>query len=67
MLICKFNILVQSFIGNRHSKLERLKRVNFTLNGTLLPDGECEVEMNNEFKMGKNVHLLNKKGKQKSY
>lgn len=36
------------FIGNSHSKLERLKRVNFTLNGTLLPDGEFEAEMNNE-------------------
>ena len=36
------------FIGNRHSRLERLKRVNFTFNGTLLPDGEFEAEMDNE-------------------
>ena len=35
------------FVGNSHSRLERLKRVNFTLNGTRLPDGEFEAELNN--------------------
>ena len=32
------------FKGNIHTKLERIRRVNFTLDGKLLPDGEFEAD-----------------------
>ena len=32
------------FKGNIHTKLERIRRVNFTFNGSVLPDGEFEAD-----------------------
>ncbi len=36
------------FIGNIHTKIERLKRVNFMLDGTLLPNGEFLADCTND-------------------
>ena len=47
ILFKDFNVkskLPLRFKGNVHSKIERVRRVNFTLDGKLLPDGEIEAD-----------------------
>ena len=46
------------FIGNVHTKPERIRRVNFRLDGKLLPDGEIEAVCTND----KPLKRVTKKG-----